>query len=96
MLLLNTQNTVDSLNNGLTEKVLTYLKENEKFRLQADLLTTKIKLQEDGIVHIIFDAPPSPATKENFKKEETKIAIKAAVKFALGKDVSVKYDNFNS
>ena len=96
MILLNTQNTVAGLNNGLSEKILAYLKENEKFRLRADLLTTKIRLQEDGIVHIIFDAPPTEAAKDNFKKEETKIAIKAAVKYALGKDVSVKYDNFNS
>ena len=32
-------------------------------------------------------------SKENFMKDESKIAIKSAVKQALGKEVSVKYDN---
>ena len=94
MLILNKQNSLEELNEGLASKVLTYLKENEKIRLHADLLTTRIELQEDGIVHIIFDNPPQFSTKENFKKEETKIAIKMAVKNALGKEVSVKYENF--
>ena len=74
--------------------MLTILKENEKIRLHADLLTTKIELQEDGIVHIIFSNNLVQTTKANFQKEETKIAIKSAVAKALGKEVSVKYDNF--
>lgn len=93
-LLLNTQNKLEDLNDGLKEKVLTYLKENDKIRLQADLATTKIELQEDGIVHIVFDGNVMPASKENLKKEESKIAIKNAMKNAFGKEVSVKYDNF--
>ena len=93
-LLLNTNNSVEELNKDLTDKVLTTLKENGKMRIQADLLTTKIQLQEDGIVHIIFNGNILPMTKANFQKEETKIAIKSAVQKALGKEVSVKYDNF--
>ena len=67
-----------SINEGLTNKVLTTLKENGKMIIQADLLTTKIELQEDGIVHIIFTSAPSALSRENFQKEETKIAIKTA------------------
>jgi len=92
-LVLNNPSQMKSINEGLTNKVLTTLKENGKMIIQADLLTTKIELQEDGIVHIIFTSAPSALSRENFQKEETKIAIKTAVKTVLGKEVSVKYDN---
>ena len=93
-ILLNKNVSIDDINSDLGTKVLTILKENEKIRLHADLLTTKIELQEDGIVHIIFSNNLVQTTKANFQKEETKIAIKSAVAKALGKEVSVKYDNF--
>lgn len=93
-ILLNTDNSIEDINTNLSSKVLTILKENGKMRLQADLLTTRIELQNDGIVHIIFDGNILPMTKANFQKEESKIAIKSAVHKALGKEVSVKYDNF--
>ena len=93
-ILLNKNVSIDDINSNLGTKVLTILKENEKIRLHADLLTTKIELQEDGIVHIIFSNNLVQTTKANFQKEETKIAIKSAVAKALGKEVSVKYDNF--
>ena len=57
------------------------------------IITTKIELQEDGIVHIVFNGPVLESQKVNFQREETKIAIKSAVQKALGKEVSVKYDN---
>ena len=95
-LVLNNPSQMKSINEGLTNKVLTTLKENGKMIIHADLLTTKIELQEDGIVHIIFTSAPSSLARENFQKEETKIAIKTAVKTVLGKEVSVKYDNLNS
>ena len=79
--------------NDLASKVLTNLKENGKIRLHANLLGTKIEYMEDGIVHIIFNPPVDMVTKATFQKEETKIAIKEAVVKAMGKDVSVKYDN---
>ena len=84
----------NSLNADLGEKVLAILKENGKVRVHADLLSTKIELQEDGIVHIIFNGNVPSVAKTNFQKDETKIAIKSAVQKAIGKDVSVKYDNF--
>ncbi len=93
-ILLNKNASLEDINSNLGAKVLTILKENEKIRLHADLLTTKIELQEDGIVHIIFSNNLVQTTKANFQKEETKIAIKSAVAKALGKEVSVKYDNF--
>ena len=93
-ILLNKNVSLEEINDGLTSKVLTKLKENGKMRIQADLITTKIELQEDGIVHIIFNGNIIPAIKANFQKEETKIAIKQAVAQTLGKEVSVKYDNF--
>jgi len=74
-------------------KVLTNLKENGKIRLHANLLSTKIEYKEDGIVHIIFNPPVDTVTKATFQKEETKIAIKEAVVKAMGREVSVKYDN---
>ena len=83
-----------TLNADLGEKVLAILKENGKVRIHADLLSTKIELQEDGIVHIIFNGNVPVVAKTNFQKDETKIAIKAAVQKAIGKDISVKYDNF--
>lgn len=79
--------------NDLASKVLTNLKENGKIRLHANLLSTKIEYGEDGIVHIIFNPPVDMVTKATFQKEETKIAIKEAVVKAMGRDVSVKYDN---
>ncbi len=93
-LILNKPNAINEINENLASKVLTILKENGKMRIQADLLTTPIKLMEDGIVHIIFDNNLTDFAKANFQKEETKIAIKSAVAKALGKEVSVKYDNF--
>ncbi len=81
------------INSNLTSKVLTILKENGKIRLHADLLSAKFELQEDGIVHIIFSNTVQAVSKENFQRDESKIAIKSAVKQALGKEVSVKYDN---
>ena len=92
-IILNQDVSLEDINSNLATKVLTYLKENGKMRIQADLLTAKIELQDDGIVHIIFNNLP-PASKSNFQKEETKIALKTAVHNALGKEVSVKYDNF--
>ena len=77
----------------LTAKVLTNLKENGKIRLHANLLNTKIELKEDGIVHIIFNPPVDTVTKATFQKDETKIALKEAVVKAMGREVSVKYDN---
>lgn len=77
----------------LATKVLTNLKENGKIRLHANLLQTKIEYMADGIVHIIFKSPVDVLTKGTFQKEETKIAIKEAVVAAMGRDVSVKYDN---
>ena len=95
-IILNKDVSLEEINSTLTQKVLTILKETDKMRIQADLITTKIELQEDGIVHIIFGSKLLPMTKANFQKEETKIAIKSAVSKALGKQVSVKYDNFNN
>lgn len=77
----------------IQSKVLTNLKENGKIRLHANLLSTKIEYKEDGIVHIIFNPPVDTVTKATFQKDETKIAIKEAVVKAMGRDVSVKYDN---
>ena len=94
-LILNKDVSLDEINSTLTSKVLTILKESDKIRIQADLITAKIELKEDGIVHIIFNGKVPDASKENFQKEETKIAIKSAVTKALGKQVSVKYDNLN-
>jgi DNA polymerase III gamma/tau subunit len=86
-------NNAKEINSNLTSKVLTILKENGKIRLHADLISSRFELQEDGIVHIIFNNVVQVISKENFMKDETKIAIKSAVKQALGKEVSVKYDN---
>ncbi|MBR3280864.1 MAG: DNA polymerase III subunit gamma/tau [Clostridia bacterium] len=83
-----------NVNSDLKDRVLTILKENEKMRIQADLITTTIEYKDDGIVHIIFNDVLNPVSKSNFQKEETKIAIKQAVQKAMGKEVSVKYDNF--
>ena len=77
----------------IQSKVLTNLKENGKIRLHANLLSTKIEYMEDGIVHIIFNPPVDTVTKATFQKDETKIAIKEAVVKAMGRDISVKYDN---
>ena len=77
----------------LATKVLTNLKENGKIRLHANLLQTQIEYMADGIVHIIFKSPVDILTKGTFQKEETKLAIKEAVVAAMGRDVSVKYDN---
>ena len=79
--------------NDLATKVLTNLKENGKIRLHANLLQTKIEYMADGIVHIIFNGQVDALTKGTFQKDETKIAIKEAVVAAMGRDVSVKYDN---
>ena len=79
--------------NNLASKVLTNLKENGKIRLHANLLNTKIEYMEDGIVHIVFNPPVDMVTKATFQKDETKVAIKEAVVKAMGKEVSVKYDN---
>ena len=78
---------------SLKDKVLTNLHENGKIRLQTDLINAKIELQDDGIVHIIFNEAIIPTSKANLTSEESKMAIKAAVKHALGRDASVKYDN---
>ena len=83
----------ENTENDLAQKVLTNLKENGKIRLHANLLNTKIELMQDGIVHIVFNGPIDALTKGTFQKEETKIAIKEAVIAAVGRDVSVKYDN---
>ena len=93
-LLANVKEDMSNVNSDLKDRVLTILKENEKMRIQAELLSTKIEYKEDGIVHIIFNGNLIPASKANFQKEETKIAIKQAVQKAMGKEVSVKYDNF--
>ena len=85
----NTVNDTDDL----TTKVLTNLKENGKIRLHANLLNTKIEYMSDNIVHIIFNGAVDSITKATFQKDETKIAIKEAVVKAMGKEVSVKYDN---
>ena len=77
----------------LTTKELTNLKENGKIRLHANLLNTKIEYMSDNIVHIIFNGAVDSITKATFQKDETKIAIKEAVVKAMGKEVSVKYDN---
>ncbi len=87
-------NESKSSESDLKAKVLTILKDNGKIRVQADLSTAKIELQDDGIVHIIFDGNLAMVSKDNLKKEETKLAIKSAVQEALGKETSVKYDNF--
>jgi len=79
--------------NDLASKVLTNLKENGKIRLHANLLQTKIEYMADGIVHIIFNGQVDALTKGTFQKDETKLAIKEAVVAAMGRDVSVKYDN---
>lgn len=79
---------------SLKDKVLTKIAENGKIRLQADLINTKMELQDDGIVHIIFSEVLIPTSKSNLQSEESKMAIKSAVKEVLGKEVSVKYDNF--
>lgn len=79
--------------NDLATKVLTNLKENGKIRLHANLLQTKIEYMADGIVHIIFNGQVDALTKGTFQKDETKIAIKEAVVAAMGREVSVKYDN---
>ena len=83
---------VDNTEQSLKDKVLTKLHENGKIRLQTDLINTSIEVQ-DGIVHIIFNEILLPTSKANLQKEESKMAIKSAVKDALGRDISVKYDN---
>lgn len=83
----------NEVSNDLASKVLTNLKENGKIRLHANLLNTKIEYMADGIVHIIFNSPVDVLTKGTFQKEETKIAIKEAIVKAMGREVSVKYDN---
>lgn len=88
-----TKNAEVAVNDDLASKVLTNLKENGKIRLHANLLNTKIELMQDGIVHIIFNGPVDALTKGTFQKDETKVAIKEAVVAAMGKEVSVKYDN---
>lgn len=90
----NVKEEMANVNGDLKDRVLTILKENEKMRIQADLITTTIEYMDDGIVHIIFNGALNPASKSNFQKEETKIAIKQAIQKAMGKEVSVKYDNF--
>ncbi len=77
----------------LKSKVLTKLKENGKILLHTILETTKIEFGEDGLVHIVFDAPADAFTKASLLKDESKQAIKEAVVSCFGKDVSVKYDN---
>lgn len=81
------------IENDLKHKVLTILKENGKIRLHTNLLNTEIELKEDGIVHIIFNAPVDAVTLATLQKQETKIVIKEAVVKAVGKEISVKYDN---
>lgn len=78
---------------SLKTQILTNIVKNGKMRLQSDLINTNIELKEDGIVHIIFNGNVIPSVKMDLQKEESKMAIKNAVKEALGKDVSVKYDN---
>ena len=78
---------------SLKDKVLTKLHENGKIRLQTDLLNTQIELKDDGIVHIIFNEIMIPTSKANLQNEDSKMAIESAVKEALGREVSVKYDN---
>ena len=83
----------DNSEQSLKDKVLTKLHENGKIRLQTDLINTSIEVQDDGIVHIVFNEILLPTSKANLQKEESKMAIKSAVKEALGRDISVKYDN---
>ncbi len=85
---------VANAESDLKDKVLTIIKENGKIRLHADLLLAKFELQDDGIVHIIFNGNLQSVTKDNLSKDESKVVIKSAVKAALGKETSVKYDNF--
>ncbi len=75
---------------NLKDKVLSKISDD---RLRSDLLKTKIELQNDGIVHIIFSEAVLYITKANLQKEESKMAIKSAVKEVLGREASVKYDN---
>lgn len=89
----NLKDQVQTISDDLTSRVLTNLKENGKIRLHANLLNTKIEYKDDEIVHIIFNPPVDAVTKASFQKDETKITLKEAIVKAMGRDVSVKYDN---
>ena len=83
----------DEPSNNLKSKVLTKLKENGKILLHSKLENTNIEIGEDDIVHIIFNEPVDTFTKSSLMRDESKQAIKEAVRSSLQRDISVKYDN---